>query len=211
LTEVPGRSEGLRLIVYDRTCIGRFGVGLSRVWSAGRHLYAALGRSDGALGTASFDEAFAWLGSHHRDRPISEVQFWAHGKWGRLFLERDSFDRAAFGAGHRLHRGVAALRERLVPGALVWFRSCETFGAAPGHDFARRLTDFLGCAAAGHTFIIGYWQSGLHRLEPGTTPHWSTNEGLEVGSPEKPERAAWSSMRAPNTITCLTGRIPEGY
>src|SRR6185295_12580281 len=110
------------------------------------------------------------------DRPISEVQFWAHGKWGRLYLERQVLDRGALAPGHHLHAGLSALRERLAPGALVWFRSCETFGATAGHDFACGLTDFLGCAAAGHTFIIGYWQSGLHRLEPGMKPAWSATE-----------------------------------
>jgi hypothetical protein len=199
------------LIVYDKSCVGRFGVGLSRVWSAGRHLYAALGRSDGARGVLGFDEAFAWLAERARDEPISEVQFWAHGKWGRLHLQQESFDRGAFVPGHRLHAGVSALRERLAPGALVWFRSCETFGATEGHDFARALADFFGCRAAGHTFIIGYWQSGLHQLDPGQTPHWPADEGLALGSPDRPERAAWSSIRAPNTISCWTGRVPAGW
>jgi hypothetical protein len=204
-------SGGLRLIVYDKTCVGWFGVGLSRAWSAGHRLYAALGRSDGARGVSSFDEAFAWLAAHEPGRPISELQFWAHGKWGQLFMQRESFDREAFAPGHRLHGGVSALRERLAPGALVWFRSCETFGATPGHDFARALTDFFGCRAAGHTFIIGYWQSGLHLLEPGRKPHWSTTEGLRRGTPERPEQASKSRILAPNTISCLTGHVPAGW
>jgi hypothetical protein len=203
--------RGLRLIVYDKSCVGRFGFGLSRVWSAGRYLYAALGRSDGAHGASSFEDAFGWLAEHRSDEPIAEVQFWAHGKWGRLFLEKDILDRGAFSPGHRLHGGLSALRERLLPDSLIWFRSCETFGASAGHDFARRLTDFLACPAAGHTFIIGYWQSGLHQLEPGQTPRWPATEGLAEGSPDRPERAAWSSPGAPNTITCFTGRVPASY
>ena len=103
------------------------------------------------------------------------------------------------------------LRERLAPGALVWFRTCETFGGAAGHDFARAFTDFFGCRAAGHTFIIGYWQSGLHLLEPGQAPHWDASEGLAKGTPERPELAAWSAMGAPNTISCMTGRVPDGW
>jgi hypothetical protein len=204
-------TTGLRLIVYDKTCVGKLGLGLSRVWSAGRHLYRGLGRCDGAFGAGGFDEAFGWLAGHRKDAPISEIQFWAHGKWGRLFLQRESFDRAAFGDGHRHRKSLEALRERLAPGALVWFRSCETFGAAAGHDFARALTDFFGCRAAGHTFIIGYWQSGLHLLEPGNEPHWLTSEGLAKGSPDRPEQAAWSTIGAPNTISCFTGRVPAGW
>jgi len=204
-------AAALRLIVYDRSCVGRWGMGLSRVWSVGRHLYRALGRSDGACGVQGFDEAFGWLAGHRSDAPIGEVQFWAHGKWGRLHLRNESFDRGAFVAGHRFHKGLAALRERLAPGALIWFRSCETFGAAPGHDFAQALTDFFGCRAAGHTFIIGYWQSGLHQLEPGQAPHWPLTEGLVQGSANRPEQAAWSTSAAPNTITCLNGRVPAGW
>jgi hypothetical protein len=204
-------APGLRLIVYDKSCVGRFGIGLSRVWGAGRHVYRTLGRTDGAHGVAGFDEAFGWLGTHRGDQPISEVQFWAHGKWGRLHLARESLDRSAFAKGHPMQKGLAALRERLAPGALVWFRTCETFGAAAGHDFARALTDWLGCRAAGHTFIIGYWQSGLHLLEPGQAPHWSPSEGLAKGTPERPELAAWSAMGAPNTISCMTGRVPAGW
>jgi hypothetical protein len=202
---------GLRLVVYDKSCVGSWGMGLSRVWSAGRHLYRALGRSDGSRGVGGFDEALGWLAAHRSDEPISEVQFWAHGKWGRLLLQRESFDRAAFAEGHRHRKGLDALRERLAPGALIWFRTCETFGAAPGHDFARALTDFFGCRAAGHTFIIGYWQSGLHQLEPGRAPHWPVNEGLVQGSPDRPEQAAWSTSGSPNTITCWTGRVPAGW
>ena len=41
--------------------------------------------------------------------------------------------------------------------------------SAAGHDFARAWTDFFGSRAAGHTFIIGYWQSGLHTLAPGAS------------------------------------------
>ena len=87
----------------------------------------------------------------------------------------------------------------------------ETFGAAPGHDFARRLTDFLGCRAAGHTYIIGGWQSGLHSLAPGEQPAWSPHEGLKLGPPEAPREALWSRRSAPNTIHFLSGKVPAGY
>ena len=70
-------------------------------------------------------------------------------------------------------------------------------------------TDFFGCRAAGHTYIIGPLQSGLHAIAPGGTPHWSTYEGLDVGSPEKPRRALWSIPGAPNTISCLRVNLPD--
>ena len=106
---------------------------------------------------------------------------------------------------------IAAIRERLSADSLLWFRTCETFGAAAGHDFARAVTDTFGCDAAGHTYIIQYWQSGLHRLRPGATPHWPADEGLLRGSVDAPERARQSTPMAPNTVTCLAGEIPAGY
>src|SRR6185437_12193271 len=102
--------------------------------------------------------------------PIAEVQYWGHGRWGRALVAEDVLDARALGAGHPLRRGLDALRERLAPGALLWFRTCETFGASPGIDFARRLSDHLGARVAGHTYIIGFHQSGLHGLAPGGVP-----------------------------------------
>jgi len=98
-----------------------------------------------------------------------------------------------------------------VAGAQWWFRTCETFGADAGHDFARAWTSYFDCRAAGHTYVIGPWQSGLHTLEPGARPHWSADEALIEGSAAEPQRAAWSSRREPNTISCLHGSIPPGY
>jgi hypothetical protein len=48
-------------------------------------------------------------------------------------------------------------------------------------------------------------------LRPGAAPSWSDTEGLARGSAVQPEAALTSSPRAPNTITCLTGKIPEGF
>jgi hypothetical protein len=93
----------------------------------------------------------------------------------------------------------------------VWFRTCETFGAARGIDFARRLADHLGARVAGHTFVIGFHQSGLHGLAPGCAADWSGDEGLSEGKAEDPRRARSSSPWAPRTITCLTGRVPEEW
>jgi len=201
----------LRLILYDRTCRGRAGLGLSSAWRGGTHLYRALGRCDGSFGASSWEEGLAWLGTYRGDRPIDEVQYWGHGKWGRLYLDREVLDRSAFARQHVHHQGLAMLRERLSPEALVWFRTCETLGATNGQAFAEACTAFFGCAVAGHTFIIGYWQSGLHRLQPGQVPHWSASEGLIEGSPDAPRRAGWSRPGQPRTISCLAGQVPPGW
>ncbi len=204
-------SGGLRLILFDRTCQNRAGIGLSRAWSSGSRWYSLMGRTDGAHGAPSFADGLAWLSTFRASEPIAEVQFWGHGKWGRIFIDREPLDRGALGPGHEHHHALCRLRERLLPGALVWFRTCETFGAIAGHDFARAWTDFFGCRAAGHTFVIGYWQSGLHLLRPGDPPSWTIDEGLTQGSPARPERAAVSRPSQPNTITCWQGRIPAGW
>jgi len=202
-------GQPLRLVVYDATQRARPPRALGLSWQLGTYLYRGLGRVDAAFGARSFAEAFSWLSTHERERPIAELQFWGHGRWGRALIERESFDRSALAQGHALHAGVRAFRERLSGDALVWFRTCETLGAERGHSFASALSDFLGASVAGHTFVIGYFQSGLHRLRPGERPSWSASEGLARGTPEAPEAALESGPSQPNTITCLTGRIPE--
>ena len=146
-----------------------------------------------------------------QDGPIAELQFWGHGKWGQALIDGESLDRRALLPGHPLEPGLAAFRERLTSDALVWFRTCETLGAVPGQDFARALGDYLGARIAGHTFVIGYFQSGLHSLAPGDRPSWSPAEGLSRGTPEAPAAALSSSPSEPNTVTCFDGSIPEGY
>lgn len=205
-------SERLRLLVYDRTCRGRPGLpGLSHAWQAGAGLYRGLRRLDGVLGAESWQEALAWLATEGADRPVAEVQFWGHGKWGEARIGQQILDRSSFAPGGEHRAAFEALRSRLVPDALFWFRTCETFGARPGQDFARALTDFLGCRTAGHTFVIGFHQSGLHTLAPGAEPNWALDEGLAAGSVDEPLRALPSRPWAINTITCLHGAIPRGY
>jgi len=204
-------SSALRLVIYDATQLSRGPRALGLSWKYGTRLYRGLGRTDGAYGAQGFADAFAWLASHEPARPIAELQFWGHGKWGRVFIDREPLDRGVLRAGHPHHSAFNAFRERLAPGALLWFRTCETFGAIPGRDFAAALGDATGARVAGHTFVIGFYQSGLHCLRPGQTPTWAAGEGLARGSVERPEAALPSSPNAPNTVTCLSGRIPVGF
>lgn len=97
------------------------------------------------------------------------------------------------------------------PIPLWWFRTCETLGASCGQAFARAWADFLGCRVAGHTHVIGFYQSGLHSLRPGEKPTWSADEGIIEGDAARPLRAAESRRGIPNTITCLGGRPPPGW
>lgn len=195
----------MRVVVYDRTCVRTRGR-LSPIWATGTHLYRALGRIDAARGVASWDEALAWLAA--QPAPIREIQYWGHGKWGGALVESDMLDASAF----RTRRArLEAVRERLAPDALIWFRTCETFGAKPGIAFAEQLADFFGARVAGHTYIIGFHQSGLHGLAPGARADWSAEEGLAEGTPEAPVRARWSRPWHPRTVTALHGAIPTEW
>ncbi|HHO54231.1 MAG TPA: hypothetical protein ENK18_26015 [Deltaproteobacteria bacterium] len=199
-------------MIYDETCTRGWGpIGLTHSWIVGARLYAALGRLDAWAGARSWSGALGWLARVQPDRAIGEVQFWGHGRWGLAKIDGEVLDASALEPGHRLNPALQRIRERMAPEGQWWFRTCETFGARRGQDFARRFTDLMGCAAAGHTHIIGPLQSGLHRLRPGAVPHWPAEEGVIEGTPDDPRRAAWSSLRAPNTVHCLRGSVPEGW
>jgi hypothetical protein len=204
-------TEPLRLVVFDATQKRRRPAALGFSWQYGTYLYRGLGRVDAAHGAQSFASALAWLAEHEPERQIRELQFWGHGKWGRIFVDGEALDRSVLAPTHPHFRGFQRLRERLTPDALLWFRTCETLGAQAGHDFASALSDATGARVAGHTFVIGFFQSGLHCLRPGQRPTWSTSEGLAQGTPAEPQRALVSGPDAPNTITCLSGAIPAGF
>jgi hypothetical protein len=196
-------------MVYDETCTGQDGrLPLSYAWQAGVGLYKGLGRLDAAKGARSWAEALDWLASH--SAPIEEVQFWGHGRWGCALIDGERLDAGALLPRHPLHSRLQAVRERAA-GGLWWFRTCETLGAAPGQDLAQRWADFFGGRVAGHTYIIGVWQSGLHSLAAGETPRWSATEGLAAGTPEAPRRALGAAPWQPNTISFLHGTIPDGW
>jgi hypothetical protein len=210
------KSKGLRLMIYDRTCVGeRVPLGLSTAWGAGSVLYRTQGRLDGSFGATSWDDAFDWLARYEPSRSIAEIQYWGHGQWGRALVDDDVLDASSLLPGHRLAPRIAAVRERLAGDggeeALFWLRTCEAFGANAGHDFARRLADRLGARVAGHTFIIGAVQSGLRGLRPGHVPDWSAGEGIAEGTPERPARARGSSLWSPRTISCFHGEVPRAW
>ena len=202
----------LRLMVYDRTCT-RYGLGLSSAWAVGGALYRSARRLDARFGATTWEEALSWIAGYERSRPIAEIQYWGHGRWGRVFVASDPFDASALGPGHRLHDLVLAIRERLLPEdrSLFWLRTCEAFGADAGHDFASRLAETFRARVAGHTHIIGAVQSGLRTLSPGRRPRWSPEEGLAEGTRDRPIRARGSSLLAPRTISCLHGSFPAAW
>lgn len=198
----------MRVIVYDRTCVRRRGH-LTPAWASGAALYRGLGRIDATHGVESWEEAFTWLAT--RPEPVSEIQYWGHGTWGGAWVASDRFDAAALTAGHRLHGPLEAVRDRLAPDPLVWFRTCETLGTPRGIEFAEQLADFLGARVAGHTYVIGFHQSGLHGVGPGVRADWAPDDGVAEGTPDAPTRARSSRPWAPRTITCLHGQVPAEW
>ena len=201
----------MRLLIYDKTCVGKPGrLGLTHSWIAGALLYKGLGRFDACRGVSSWEEAFDYLANFRRDHPLSEVQYWGHGKWGLARVQRDSFALDSLRAGHPHHKALERLRQERSWAAspLLWFRTCETVGAHAGQKFAVELADFFHADVAGHTYIIGPWQSGLHRVSPGQKPDWDPEEGIRKGDATNPTRALWSWPHRPNTIHCLQSRIP---
>jgi len=200
-------------MVFDRTCRGPGIVpGLSTVWGAGARLYRARGALEATFGALSWDEALSFIAGFEPERPIGEIQFWGHGKWGSALIGDDRFDERSLLHNDALAPALSAIRKRLHSArSLFWFRTCETLGATRGHDFAAALSERLGCRVAGHTFVISYWQSGLHVLAPGQRPSWDPAEGLVQGTPDAPLRASHSLPNLPNTITCWQSSIPSDF
>ena len=202
----------MRLMLYDRTCTGgQWPVGLTHAWRVGGPLYRSWGRIDAWHGASSWEEGLDWLAHVGTDAPIEEIQFWGHGRWGRALIDGQALTTAALSPGHAAYPLLQRISSRMEPNGQWWFRTCETLGAHAGHDFAQRWSDFMGCAVAGYTFVIGVWQSGLHRLRPGERPHWSLWEGIRRGRPEAPEKAYGSGPTRPHTISFLDGRVPTGW
>ena len=152
-----------------------------------------------------------WLTTTRPDQEIAEIQYWGHGRWGNARVKEQVFDIESLSASHPWRHQWGRLAARLNEDSLWWFRTCETFGANVGHTFSRAFAETLGCRVAGHTFIIGPWQSGLHSLQPGQDPDWDPLEGVRSGSAQKPVKALWSTPFAPNTVSCLAGEVPDGY
>ncbi len=191
----------MRLLIYDRTCV-RTGGGLTAPWTAGSWLYRRLGRLDRARGVASWDEALAWLAA--QPGPIAEIQYWGHGRWGNALIAGQPLGEASLVAGGPHHGALRAVRARLAPGALLWLRACEAFGARAGIAWAEALSDFFGAHVAGHTHVIGYHQSGLRGLRPGARADWDPTEGLAEG---ERRRAGPSARLAP--VGAADGDLPD--
>ena len=204
--------EPIRVVLYDATDgFSPRRPGLSPVWALGARLYRGVGHATHRAAATGLDHALAWFRRLPEDTRVAEVQWWSHGNWGNARLGSQRLDERALLRGSKHAPDLDALARRLSPDSLLWLRTCESFGARAGQRFAHALASRLGCRVAGHTYVIGFWQSGLHSLLPGASPSWPADEGVARGSPEAPKRAHISMPFSPYTIHCLNGAIPEGW
>ncbi len=169
-------------------------------------------RATAARGATSWKEAIAWAlaQAEARGAPIAEIQAWGHGGWGYMGMGQERLEETSMKSSGSLGAEVDALARALAPDALVWLRCCSAFGEARGRAFAERLAERLGVRVAGHTFIIGAWQSGTHSLRPGERAGWPIDEGIEA-TDGRPRCAKLSTPDAPRTLSCLRLGLPKDW
>ena len=216
----------LRLIIYDATDTAPVAVprivrrpdgaaegtgGLTRFWRMGAGLHRGIGRASAALGAGSWREALTWAAdtATREGTQVSELQLWGHGGWGYMGMGDERLDLTT--AAGPLEAETAALARVLAPGALVWFRCCSAFGTADGQTFAAGMAERLRARVAGHSYIIGIWQSGTHSVAPGEAATWDPDEGVLHGAGGAAIGADVSSMNAPRTLHCFRPGLPAGW
>ena len=187
--------------------------GLSPIWRAGTLLHRLTFAADASLAATSWPEALEWAArtSREKGRPIGSLQVWGHGGWGSMALGATDLDRDALAPGNALAGPINAFKAALAgPESLFWLRCCSAFGHTTGQRFAEALAVRLGCRVAGHTFIIGVFQSGTHSLRPGQKAGWDAGEGVKK-SGGRAVGALTSAIDAPSTVSALALGLPEDY
>ena len=184
--------------------------GLSHSWVLGGRLYRWLRWIDISHGVSSWAEALEWLATVKKDQPIARISFWGHGSPGKAFVDREAMQATSLEAGDHV-KAWAAVKERLTSDSQMWFRTCSTFGAAAGIEFAKRWSEGLGCTVAAHRCNIGPLQSLGEAVRPGDSIMWDPTEGVAEGTADRPLRMKGSSLDKPNTIHMLTGYVPEEW
>ena len=174
-------------------------------WVTGGKFYKLFRSVEHYNGFDNWIEALKWICSVEPDKKINSLQFWGHGSPGRVWINGDFLSARSVLASsdHKVH--LSNLKNRLTNDSLVWFRSCNVFAGKEGQLFAKVISSALECRIASHTYIVGPWQSGLHTIKPGQEPAWTEEEGLDG------DKKLWSMPWSPNTVFCLTGKVPESW
>jgi hypothetical protein len=174
-------------------------------WVTGGKFYKLFRSVEHHSGFDSWFDALKWLDSVAPGQQINSIQFWGHGSPGRVWINGEYLSARSVLASSPHRNLLLNLKERLTSDSLIWFRSCNVFAGKEGHLFAKLMASMMGCTIASHTYIVGPWQSGLHTIRPGEEPSWSLEEGVDG------EELKWSMPWSPNTVFCLTGKIPKGW
>lgn len=197
-------KDGLSLMFYDNSVWAK--EMLVNTWTAGGKLYKLFRNVDHFIGVSSWEEAFEWLNTVAPGQKIKQIQFWGHGSPGKVWINGKSLSRFVKNPASAYHEHALELKKRLTEDSTIWFRSCAVFSRQEGHDFAKDMSTFFNCKIAAHTYIVAFFQSGLHSLKPGQTPSWSITEGVNLDG-----KTLWSRINSPNTIICLQGVVPSDW
>jgi hypothetical protein len=165
----------MRVFIYDKTQSW-----LTASWWMGSLLRSIRKGRDEILSVESWDDMVKQL------EPLSgvkRVEYWGHGSTGSVSCDH-----------RRLRANVLPAVKHIMDGpeSLWWWRTCNTFQAQSGRDFAQHCVDALDCRVAGFQNIIWMWQSGLQVLRPGEEPDWDDEGGK------------WSKPWMSNTVFCLS-------
>jgi hypothetical protein len=181
----------VKVIIYDAS-VGGF---LGASWASWAKVQAARGWK--VLGVKSWDDAIGKLTQRllFEDGSVDEIQLWGHGSPGIPLI----------GGEQITTNVVVVLRRVLTAGSLVWFRMCSVFFGEKGRQFAEQTSRILGCRVAGHTHIIGPFQSGLYSVSPGKGTDW------DLRYDATPWRKVVSGWWEPRTILCTRMSVPEGW
>lgn len=193
----------MRILIYDETDDNPVGIS----WDIGHILYEWGGYFDEVIPAYTWREALEGLVKLGRKEKIREVQYWGHGTPGVLKIADEKLMAQHFRSNGWAYPLLKVIRQRMRRRALVWFRTCSTFGGATGKHFAEMAAEAFGCRVAGFTHKIGIRQSGLHSLKPGKDAKWPDLEGFK-GKKKKPRG---SYKKAPNTIWFYENTIPPGW
>lgn len=202
------KDENLDIMFYDSSEWA--GEQLRFSWITGGYLYKAFHGIEEVKGCLGWEQALKFLISIQPGKKINSIQFWGHGSPGTVWINGEALNMRSLLASSRHRQLLLQLKERLSPETTIWFRSCNVAAGPEGQMFVKSLSQLLGCKVAAHTFVVHVLQGGLHTVNPGQEPDWPLDEGIEVGK-DGNLKILWTKPWSPNTLTCLTSKIPEGW
>lgn len=201
-------DQKLDLMFYDSSDWA--GKQLRFSWITGGKFYKLFRSVEHHDGFDNWIDALNWISEVEPNKKINSIQFWGHGSPGRVWINGDALSIRSLTYDSPHYYFLKKIKERLATDSTIWFRSCNVFTGSDGKFFSIAFSQFMQSRIAGHTYIVGPWQSGLHTIKPGQRPSWNISEGLKKEEDGKIKKL-WSMPWEKNTIFCLTNKIPEGW